>query len=286
MPGNWHPRLLRPETRWLAAFILPFAILFAAFAVYPVAFCLWLGADSALYGELFANPRYPTVVLNTVLFAGLGVGLTMLLALLLSGYFTGGGRWRRMILAVFILSWAMPALPAFLSLHWMFIGYGGFMNSMLDHLLGIEGPIWFDNWGLALAINIGAYVWKWLPFWTVILMAGRTGIPKDLYDAAAVDGATMPACFRYITLPLLANLVLLCTILATLWAVGDFTTTYFVSSGAPALTTEVLGTYGFRVGLTEGHPGLGIAAMLTALPVLVLLVAALVRRLRTADIQL
>jgi multiple sugar transport system permease protein len=117
-------------------------------------------------------------------------------------------------------------------------------------------------------------------------MAARTGIPKDLYDAAAVDGATLLACFRYITLPLLANLFLLCAMLATLWAVGDFTTTYFVSSGAPALTTEVLGTYGFRVGLTEGHPVLGIAAMLTALPVLVLLVAMLVRRLRTADIQL
>ncbi len=66
--------------------------------------------------------------------------------------------------------------------------------------------------------NIGAYIWKTLPFWTVILLAGRMAIPQELYEAAAVDGATGLRRFAHVTLPLMANLYLVCTLLDMVFA--------------------------------------------------------------------
>jgi multiple sugar transport system permease protein len=185
-----------------------------------------------------------------------------------------------------MLPWALPALPAYLSMHWMFIGYGGFLNSALEALFGVDGPIWFNSYPLAMGVNILAYIWKWMPFWTLVFLAGRMAIPQDIYEAAAVDGATGIRRFTFVTFPLLANLYLICTLLSTLWTIGDFTTAYFVSSGAPALQTEVLATFGFRVAFDHGDPHLGVAAVMIALPVLIPLTILLMRRLQATEVQL
>jgi multiple sugar transport system permease protein len=290
IPGRW--RNLWPrgpqgsETAWAIAFLLPYAAVFLVFAVYPVCYGLWLGHDLRLYADLFANPRFRVTIVNTLIMVGLGVNLQMFLALLLAGFFLEGGRARKALLVLFVLPWALPALPAFLSLHWMLIGYGGFMNTALEELFGIDGPIWFNSYGLALGANVLASIWKWMPFWTLVLLAGRMAIPPEIYDAAAVDGATGLTRFAFVTFPLLANLYLICTLLSTLWTIGDFTTAYFVSSGAPALTTESLATFGFRMAFTQGYPALGVAAVMSALPLLVPLAILLIRRLQVAEVQL
>ena len=250
----WHGGLRGSELSWVIAFFLPYVAVFLAFVVYPVIFGLWLGSDPARYGDLFGDPHYPTIVLNTLLLAGVGVNVKMFLAFLLSGFFMRKGRCVKGLLLLFMLPWALPALPAFLSIHWMLIGYGGFMNSALEMLFGIEGPIWFNSYWLAMGANVLSYIWKWLPFWTLVFMAGRMAIPQDIYDAADVDGASGIRRFTFVTFPLLANLYLVSTLLSTLWTVGDFTTAYFVSSGAPALQTEVLATYGFRLAFDCGRP--------------------------------
>ncbi|MEA2745589.1 MAG: multiple sugar transport system permease protein, partial [Acetobacteraceae bacterium] len=85
---------------------------------------------------------------------------------------------------------------------------------------------------------------------------------------------------------LLANLYLVSTLLSTLWTIGDFTTAYFVSSGAPALQTEVLATYGFRIAFDHGLPELGIAAVMSALPVSIPIAILLMRRLQATEVQL
>ena len=128
-------------------------------------------------------------------------------------------RWIKALLVLYMLPWALPALPAFLSLHWMFIGYGGFLNSALEALFDIDGPIWFNSYWLAMGANILAYIWKWMPFWTLVFLAGRMAIPQDIYEAAAVDGATGIRRFTFVTFPLLANLYL--DLHAALHAVDD-----------------------------------------------------------------
>jgi multiple sugar transport system permease protein len=287
--ANDHPpgrRLKRSEVAWALAFLLPYLAVFAAFVVYPVGYGLWLGRDPALYGELFDDPRYVRTVINTVVFVGLGVNLMMFAALMLSGLFMRRDWWVRVLLAVYLLCWAMPAVPAFVSFHWMLIGEQGLADSLLRELFSVEGPIWFNNSWLALGCNIAAYIWKWMPFWTVVFIAGRMAIPLEIYEAAAIDGATGASRFLHVVFPLLANIYLVCTLLATLWTVSDFNTVYLVSSGAPARSSEVLATLGFHYAFDAAQPSLGIAAAMSALPLLVPLVLVLMRRLHAGGIQL
>jgi multiple sugar transport system permease protein len=287
---NWRPFFpVGPRSAdiiWVLAFLAPYVAVLLAFVVYPVCFAIWLSYDLDAYRQLFDYPHYWITMFNTLLMVGVGVNGALFLAFLLSGYFLIPGRWIKGLLVIYMLPWALPSLAAFLSLHWMLIGYGGFMNSALEALFGIDGPIWFDSYGLAMGANILAYVWKWMPFWTLVFMAGRMAIPQDVYDAAAVDGATGLQRFSYVTVPMLANLYLICTLLFTLWTIGDFDTTYFVSSGSPALTTEVLGTYAFRMMLDWGYVEIGLAGALSALPVTIPLALLLLRRLQATEVQL
>jgi multiple sugar transport system permease protein len=162
----------------------------------------------------------------------------------------------------------------------------GLVDGLLSALFGIDGPIWFNQRWLALGSDIIVYIWKWMPFWTVIFLAARMRITGDIYDAAEVDGATGTRRFVYVTFPLLANLYLLCTLLSTLWIVGDFTTIYLVSGGGPAGTTDVLATLGFHYAFDSARPALGVAAVLSALPVLIPIVILLMRRPQTSEVEL
>ncbi len=274
------------DKAWAIAFLAPYVATFLAFVAYPVGYGLWMGSDPELYATLTADPLYIPTVVNTLLFVGIGVNLKMFLAFLLSGYFIIRSRWIKALLVFFMLPWALPALPAFLAVHWMLIGQWGFLDSLLAALFGIDGPVWFNSYWLALGANIVAYIWKWLPFWTLIFLAARMAIPRDIYEAAEVDGATSLRRFAYVTVPLLANLYLICTLLSTAWTLGDFTTVYFVSGGAPALSTEVLATLGIRDAFTVGDPRLGVAAMLSALPLLIPLVIMIMRRVQITQVQL
>lgn len=282
----WHVGPRGSDVSWAIAFLVPYVGVLLAFVVYPIGFGLWLGSQPESYVELFDNPDYLRTLGNTLLLVGIGVNVKLFLAFLLSGFFAMPGRWIKGLLVLYMLPWALPALPAFLSLHWMLIGYGGFLNSALETLFGIDGPIWFNSYGLAMGANILAYIWKWMPFWTLVFLAGRLAIPQEVYEAAAVDGATGLRCFTYVTFPLLANLYLVSTLLSTLWTVGDFPTTYFVSSGAPALMTEVLATYSFRVMFDYGYVELGLAAVLSMLPVMIPVAILLIRRLQATEVQL
>ena len=259
--------------------------MFAAFVVYPVASGLWMAGDPALYRALLADPIYARTVVNTVLFVALGVNVKMFLALLLSGFFMRRRWWIKALFPVFILPWALPSIPAFVSFHWMLIGEEGFIDSVLA-LFGIHGPLWFNDRGLALGSNIVAYIWKWMPFWTLTFFAARTAIPQEIYEAADVDGAGGCRRFTYVVFPLLGNLYLVCTLLSTLWTIGDVTTVSLVSEGAPSYSTNVLATLGMHYAFEAAQPSLGVAAVMSALPALIPIAIILMRALQVREIQL
>jgi multiple sugar transport system permease protein len=275
------------EYAWAVAFVLPYAGVFLAFVAYPVFYGLWLGHAPSLYAELLQDPIYRRTVVNTVLYIGIGVNLKLFLALLLSGFFMRRGWWVKGLLLIFVLPWAVPALPAYISIHWMLNGQWGLLNNFLWGVFGIDGPGWIETsrW-LALGSVIVSHIWKWLPFWTVILLAGRMAIPQELYDAAEVDGATGMRRFVHVTFPLLANLYLICTLLSTIFTLGDFNAVFFVSGGGPALSTHVLATLGIRNAFEVARPELGVAAVMSALPLMIPLIIILMRKLRTTEVQL
>jgi len=286
MPG-WRGHLHGSDLTCSILFIVPYAALFVAFVIYPIGYALWMGSDPALYAELLSDPRYLRAAVNTVLFVGLAVNLQMILALLLSGFFMRRRRWIRALPVIYILPWTLPAVPAYLSFHWMFVAYPqGLPNNLLEALFRIEGPFWFDQKWLALACDIAASVWKWMPLWTLVLLGGRMSIPQDLYDAADVDGASLYQRFAYITVPLLANLYLISTLVSTIWTFGDYAPVLFVSGGSPAFGSEVVSTLGFHYALDYADPPLAVAAGLSVLPLLFPAVILLMHRLKSTEVQL
>jgi hypothetical protein len=165
-----------------------------------------------------------------------------------------------------MLPWAMPALSSYLSINWMLNGQWGLINNLIWQVAQVDGPPWLDNSGFALGSVIYGHIWKWLPFWTLIFLAGRMAISVELYEAADVDGASLLQKFTHVTLPLMAGMYLVCTMLSTIWALGDFNAVRFISGGGPALSTHVLATLGIRNAFELGDPKLGMATVLTPHP--------------------
>jgi multiple sugar transport system permease protein len=282
----WRGGLQGSEYTWAVAFVVPYIAVFLAFVIYPVIYGFWMGSEPQLYAELWDDPVYKMTVVNTLIYLAIGVNVKMFLALLLSGFFMRPGWWTKVLLMIFVLPWAVPSMPAFISIHWFFNGDYGFLNNLLYHLFGANGPAWLDSRWLAMGSVIVSYIWKYMPFWTVILLAGRMAIPAEINEAAKVDGATGIRNFIYISFPMLANLYLVCTLLSTIFTVGEFNAPPFVSGGGPAFSTYVLATLGIRDAFDLAQPRLGVAAVISALPLVIPLVIILMRKLKTAQVQL
>ena len=211
------------DTTWAVAFLVPYAFVFVLFVLYPVVYGLWLGHRPRLYKELFADPIYVNTAINTLIYVAFGTNLRVFLGLVLSGYFIQKGRWIKALMLVFVLPWAMPAIPSFISIHWLLNGSWGLLNNLLWSMFGIAGPYWLTSHWLTFGTAITAYVWKWMPFWTVILLAGRMAIPQDLYEAAEVDGAIGFKRFIHVTFPLARRTSIWCArCFPTIWTLGDF----------------------------------------------------------------
>jgi multiple sugar transport system permease protein len=279
-------QIFAADRLWAAAFVTPYAAVFLAFVIYPVGYGLWLGSDPASYRALFADPVYPETVINTLWYLLIGVNVKLVLALLLSGFFMRKGWWVKALLLVYILPWAVPGIPGFISIHWMLNGQWGLVNNIIWVLFQTDGPPWLDQPTFALGSVIYAHIWKWMPFWTIIFLAGRMAIPRELYEAAEVDGASRLQRFTHVTLPLMGGLYMVCTLLSTIWALGDFNAVRFISGGGPALSTHVLATLGIRDAFELGDPRMGMAVVLTALPLLIPLVILLMRQLRKSVVEL
>ena len=133
---------LTPPQVWGIVLLAPYLLVFLAFVVYPVCYGLWMGSNPKLYTEVFSDPIYQQTVVNTMLFLAFGVNLKLFFALLLSGFFMRPGWWNKALLMLFVLPWAVPALPSFISIHWMLNGEWGLINNFLWIVFGAEGPSW------------------------------------------------------------------------------------------------------------------------------------------------
>jgi multiple sugar transport system permease protein len=111
----------------------------------------------------------------------------MAVALFLSGFFVQTRWWIKILSALFILPWAVPSIPTILSVRFMLNPEWGVINQTIFKLTGLDGPNWLNDPTLALSLSMLMHIWKSLPFWTLILVAGRLGIPGEQYEAAAVD---------------------------------------------------------------------------------------------------
>ena len=263
---------------WGVALVVPYLLVFLVFVLYPVCYGLWLARHPQSYVQLFADPIFFRTVVNTIVFIVVAINLKMVVALMLSGFLIQPRWWIKILSMIFILPWAVPSIPTILSVRFMLNPEWGVINSLIFRLTGADGPNWLNDPTLALGLSMLMHIWKSLPFWTLILVAGRLAIPAEQYEAASVDGATSWQKFRFITWPSMRTLYLTSTILSMIWTLGDFNSVYLLTGGGPADLTHVLATLGIRY-LRLDQVDLAMASIVVALPLVLPLVYFMMKRL-------
>jgi len=253
--------------------VAPTLVIFAGVTLYPLLYSLQLSFYSwkltrpslgkvfiglGNYGEILYDSVFWHSLKITFYFTGATIILQFLiglgLALLLNAEFKGKSIARSIVLMPLLL----PPIAIGLMWRWLFNRELGIVNYFLS-LVGISSRSWLGSPSLALFTVIMVDVWHLTPFVTLVLLAGLQTLSQELYDAAAVDGATRWQKFRYITLPLLRPVILVVLLLRTLGAFGAFPKIFALTKGGPGRTTEILGLLVYRASFKDFNMGYGAA---------------------------
>lgn len=247
--------------------MLPYIIYFCVFTAFPVGFAIYLsfhrwnnlyappvphGLDN--YKYLLTDSNFWNALRVTIIFAVVFVVVIVPLALALSLALNRAIRGQGFFRAAFFMPYITPGVVVAVIFIWMFQTQNGILNNVLG-AFGL-GPVpWLTNAALAMPSIAFLAVWKQAGYFTVIFLAGLQSIPRQLYEAAAVDGASAWTRFRSITLPLLAPAMLLVIIFATLLGFGIFTEPYLLTQGGPDNATETVTMYIYKWAFQFGTMG-------------------------------
>jgi multiple sugar transport system permease protein len=253
-------------------FLFPSVVFVAVFSLYPIceSFRLsfyrliltlpWLGQKFVAwenYADLATDPVALKSLTTSIVFVActtpLEVILGLALALVLNESFRGRG-WLR---AIVLVPWAIPTVVSSQMWRFIFNDRYGLFNFLLfgDQTHRYWAPL--AEPGLALMSIMVADVWKTSSFAALIVLAGLQVIPRDLYEAASIDGASAWQKFRHITLPLIKPALLLALLFRTIDALKVFDLVFVMTQGGPADTTNVLQFYGYKKSFAEGMIGYG-----------------------------
>jgi len=242
----------------------------------------WVGLTN--YRYILAKPEFWSVLGRTLIFAGVNVALTiavgMGIALLLQRL---GTRMRLLLSISMVLAWATPTVTATQVWQWLFDRDFGVVNWVLTSLrLGnFTQHSWLSDPTSLLGLATLIVVWGALPFVSLVLYAGLSQVPEDLYEAARVDGANAWATFRRVSLPLLAPILLVLTLLSTIWDFRVFTQIFVLQkSGGISEDTNLIGIWAYHqsFGGTPNY-GRGAATAFIGVVILLMITAVLVGRM-------
>ena len=230
------------------------------------------------YTALLSDPVFWTVVRNVLVFAGASVFLKLVIGTSVALALNESMPARGVIRSIMILPWALPTLVAVLIWMWMYSDVGGVFNHVLMGTGLVERPVLFlSDPVLAMISVIVVNVWRGFPFFTITLLAGLQSVGSDQYDAAKVDGANIFARFRHVTLPGLAPVMAVVTLLSTIFTLNDFAIIGLLTRGGPGNATDVLSTLTYKVAIRGLELGKGVAVSVLMLPLLIVLIVLLTR---------
>jgi multiple sugar transport system permease protein len=161
-------------------------------------------------------------------------------ALLLHQNFRGRG----LVRTVTLLPWIIPGVVVALVWEWLYQPNYGVLNDLLRRAGWLTAPVaWLSDPRLAMPAVIATNVWRGVPFFAIMLLAGLQAIPDEIYEAARVDGATVLQRFRYITLPMLRPIIVVATATRIIWTFNYADLIFVMTSGGPAHATQITSTY-------------------------------------------
>lgn len=250
--------LAQQRARFAYLLVLPAVVLITLLNLYPLVEALivsfqrqnmvradpeaFVGLAHYAYA-LFEDERFWASLWRTVLWTvgsvvgGYLVGLS--LALLLDGEMWG----RTVFRALFLVPWVIPEVATAMLWKWLYVDEFGAINFVLARIGLIARPIqWLGDPALALPAVILVQVWKLYPIMFVVLLAALQNVPKELHQAAELDGAGPLQRFRYVTFPVIRPTSVVITLLAALWTFQNFEIVYLLTGGGPADATKILST--------------------------------------------
>lgn len=278
IPPGWRT----PLFAW--ALVLPALALLLGLVAYPFLYAIYvsftnrvIGNDGvwvglANYAYLAQNTAFNSAIWNTVVLVTvtgvlkfvIGLGL----ALLVHQHF----RFRGVFRSFLMLPWAMPAFVCFLTWRVLYQPIGGGINLVLTQT-GIYPEIidWLGQRSTAMPAVIAASTWRGFPFWFVSFLAGLQAIPKELYESARIDGANAWQRFRHVTLPGLKQVIIVVTLLSSIWTANAFEHVWLLTQGGPSDATMVFPVLAYY-GMQTQRIGEAAAVSVAMLPVLLILV--------------
>jgi len=301
VPAPVSRRSLLDNEKWLGRLMLAPAILYIILLVgFPFFLALYysvsditLGRQSLgfvglkHYAAVIGTPKFRTSVQNTFVFAVVSqlvvIVLGNVLALLLQKDFRG--KW--VIRLLLLLPWVAPISLGTIGWLWILDSTYSVINWTLQALSLVPpegGFMWLGVPRLAMGSIIAIHVWRILPLATVIILAGLTAIPREIHDAAAVDGAGPWRHHFQITLPLLQPVMMVAGLFGLVFAFTDMIVIYVLTRGGPYDTTQVLATLAFFTGVAAGDLGEGAAISLFLFPFLLAVAILMLRVARRAEV--
>jgi multiple sugar transport system permease protein len=272
------------QALWGWLFVLPALIIIIGLVAYPFFYAIFISFTSRVVGNpgefigldnyryLAQTPAFTRSITNTltlvlvsdVLKLIIGLGL----ALILNQRIRGRGAFR----AIILLPWAMPGFIAFLVWRVLYQPVGGGINLVLE-TTGIYTEVipWLGSKSTAMPAVIIASTWRGFPFWAISFLAALQTIPGDLYEAAKVDGANAWQRFLTVTIPAIKPVLLVVTLLSSIWTANSFENIWILTQGGPSDATMVFPVLAY-FGMQTQRLGEAAAVSVAMLPVLAILV--------------
>jgi multiple sugar transport system permease protein len=283
------PLFIAPAILYVLVLVaLPFflAIYYSisAFTIYDPSY-RFVGAKN--FFDVIQSEVFRRTLINTFIFTigaqVIGLLLGKFAAMLLMQDFPGRGLARALV----VLPWAVPVSLATLAWQWMFDSLYSVINWTLI-AIGLVSPEhppqWLGQQDLAMIAVTVVHAWRLFPFGVVIFIAGFTSVPKDVLDAATVDGAGFWRRNYQIILPIIAPIVVIALIFGTVFTFTDLSVVYLLTKGGPINATQVLGSLAFQVGILSGDVAHGAVICLFLFPFLLIAVVFMLRALRRREI--
>jgi multiple sugar transport system permease protein len=233
---------------------------------------------SILRDPLLINSAKNTIIL-TISVVALEIIIGFGLALLLNNK---GIRIRNIYLFILLIPMLMP--PITVGLIWRLLLHPdlGIINYMLG-LIGLPQPTWLATPSLAMLTIIIVDIWHETSFIILVLLAGLTSLPEEIYEASTIDGANVVQKFRYITLPLMAPTILVATIIRMIAALKTYDLVYILTRGGPGISTETISYYIYKVFFVALDVGKSSAMAFLLLVIIILMTLVLMQVMRRAE---
>jgi ABC-type sugar transport system permease subunit len=274
----------RREFLFAVALVLPAVLVVLGLVAYPFGFALWISFTDRVIGgggdwvglenfrRLSEQPAFWAAVRNTVVIVVVTGLLKLAIGLGLALAVNGRIPARGLLRAILMLPWAMPAFVAFLIWRVLYQPIGGGLNLVLTET-GIYPHVvdWLGQRSTAMISVIVASTWRGFPFWFVSILAALQTIPKELYEAARVDGATPWQTFWSVTVPGILPVVIVTVLLSSIWTANNFEHVWLLTQGGPSDATIVFPVLSY-LGMQTQRVGEAAAVSVAMLPILLLLV--------------